>query len=52
MDRIESSGIDFFYKVREGYLTIASQHDYMHVIPSAKSSDEIHAEIVNIIENS
>ena len=52
MDRIESSGLDFFYKVREGYLTIAAQHDYMHVIQSAQSSNEIHAEIVNIIENS
>jgi len=52
MDRIESSGLDFFYKVREGYLTIAAQYDYMYVIPSAQSSDEIHAEIVNIIEHS
>ena len=52
MDRIESSGLDFFYKVREGYLTIAAQYDYMYVIPSAQSSDEIHVEIVNIIEHS
>jgi len=52
MDRIEFSGLDFFYKVREGYLTIAAQYDYMHVIPSIQSSDGIHAEIVNIIENS
>jgi len=38
--------------IREGYLTIAAQYDYMYVIPSAQSSDEIHAEIVNIIEHS
>lgn len=52
MDRIESSGMEFFNRVRDGYLTIADQHDYMHVISSMQSPEDIHHQIVSIINES
>ena len=52
MDRIESAGIEFFNKVRNGYLELAHNNNYMHVISSTQTEQNIHEEIVNIIQRS
>ena len=49
IDRIESSGNDFFNKVRNGYLEIAKKNeDRFIIINGSKTVDEIHN---NIIQN-
>ena len=49
IDRIESSGNDFFNKVRNGYLKIAKNNeDRFIIINGSKTVDEIHN---NIIQN-
>lgn len=49
IDRIESSGYDFFNKVRNGYLEIAKNNeDRFIIINGSKTVDEIHN---NIIQN-
>ena len=49
IDRIESSGYDFFNKVRNGYLEIANNNkDRFIIINGSKTVDEIHN---NIIQN-
>ena len=49
IDRIESSGNDFFNKVRNGYLEIAKNNeDRFIIINGSKTVDEIHN---NIIQN-
>ena len=47
MDRIESSGFEFFDKVRKGYLEIASNNDDRFVVINANNDiDSIHDEIL------
>ena len=47
MDRIESSGFDFFDKVRRGYLEIASNNNDRFIVINANNDiDSIHNEIL------
>ena len=51
-DRMESAGIEFFNRVRMGYLEIAKQEpDRGKIVDSKKSIAEIHTEVINLVEN-
>ena len=51
IDRIESSGNDFFNKVRNGYLEIAKNNeDRFIIINGSKTVDEIHNNIIQNID--
>ena len=48
-DRMESAGIDFFNRVRKGYLELANQEpERIRVLDATKSIEEIHNEVVKI----
>lgn len=49
MDRIELSGLDFFNKVRMGYLELSKEYSYMKVIDADQNINQIHDEIINYI---
>ena len=50
-DRMESAGVDFFNRVRNGYLQLAKQEpDRIRVLDATKSIEEIHKDVVKIIE--
>ena len=50
-DRMESAGIEFFEKVRRGFLEIAKQEpERVKVIDSKQSIEEIHSQILELIE--
>ncbi len=50
-DRFETETIEFHRRVREGFLKIASQEpERIKVIDASRSPEEIHQEIVKIIE--
>ena len=52
MDRMESESIDFFKKVREGYLQIAHDNpERVVVLDANKTIDELHDSIKKIISN-
>ena len=49
-DRMESAGIDFHNRVRQGYLELAKQEpNRIKVIDATKSIEEIHDEVINIL---
>ena len=49
-DRMESSGIEFFNRVRNGYLELAKQEpDRIKVIDSTKSIEDVHKQVLDII---
>ncbi len=49
-DRMESAGIDFFNRVRKGYLELANQEpERIRVLDATKSIEEIHNEVVKIV---
>lgn len=49
-DRMENSGIDFFNRVRNGYLELAKQEpDRIKVVNSTASIDDIHNKVKNIV---
>ena len=49
-DRIESSSITFFNKVREGYLSIAQENENRFtIIDASMDIDKIHKKIINTI---
>ena len=50
-DRMESAGIEFQNRVRQGYLKLAKQEpDRIKVIDASKTIDEIHKNVVEIIK--
>jgi len=51
-DRMESAGMEFFNRVRQGYLEIAKQEPQrVKVLDASKSIDEIHREVIAIIND-
>ena len=49
-DRMESAGIEFFERVRQGYLEIAKQEpERVKVVDSTKTIEEIHQEILELV---
>ena len=51
-DRMESAGIEFFKRVREGYLEIAKQEpERVKVIDGTKSREDVFAEVLTRIES-
>ena len=50
-DRMESAGMDFFNRVRNGYLAIAKEEpNRVKVINSADTIEEIHNQVVKLVE--
>lgn len=50
-DRMESAGIDFHNRVRNGYLELAKQEpDRIKVLDATKTIEEIHEKVVEIVE--
>lgn len=50
-DRMESAGVEFFNKVRQGYLEIAKQEpNRVKVINSSDTIENIHKQVVELIE--
>ena len=50
-DRMESAGMEFFNRVRNGYLEIAKQEpDRVKVLDARKSIEEIHSDVKKLIE--
>ena len=51
-DRMESAGIEFFKRVRNGYLDIAKQEpERVKVLDGLKSIEDIHNDILQILNN-
>lgn len=51
-DRMESAGIEFFKRVRNGFLEIAKKEpDRVKVISSADTIENIHKQIIELVEN-
>ena len=49
-DRMESAGIEFFQRVREGFLEIAKQEpDRVKVIDSTQTIEEIHNQVLELV---
>lgn len=50
-DRMESAGIDFHNRVREGYLELAKQEPQrIKVLDATNTIEEIHSNVVNILK--
>ena len=51
-DRMESAGVEFFNKVRQGYLEIAKKEpDRVKVINSSDTIESIHRQVIELVEN-
>ena len=51
-DRMESAGIEFFNRVRNGYLEIAKQEpNRVKIINSSDTIENIHKKVVELVEN-
>ena len=49
-DRMESAGIEFFERVRNGFLEIAKQEPQrVKVVDATQSIDEIHKQILELV---
>ena len=51
LDRLENSGDEFHEKVFHGYIKIANMYDHIKVVDANRNIDEIHNDIINIMEN-
>lgn len=50
-DRMESAGMDFFNRVRKGYLAIAqNEPDRVKVINSADTIENIHKQVIELVD--
>ena len=50
-DRMESAGIEFFNRVRNGYLEIAKQEpNRVKVLDASKSIEDIHKNVIALYE--
>ena len=49
-DRLENSGDDFHRRVYEGYRSLSNSMDYIKVIDADRNSENVHKDIINIIE--
>ena len=50
-DRMESAGVEFFERVRKGFLEIAKQEpNRVKVIDSTQSIENIHKQVVELIQ--
>lgn len=51
-DRMENSGMEFFNRVREGYLKISQQEpERVKVVDASKSIEDIHKNVVSLYES-
>ena len=51
-DRMESSGLEFFERVRKGYMEIAKQEpERVKVIDSTQSIEEIHKQVLELVKH-
>ncbi len=51
-DRMENSGVEFFNRVRNGYLELAKQEpDRIKVVDSTGSIEDIHKHVVSLVSN-
>lgn len=51
-DRMENAGIEFFNRVRDGYLKIAEQEpDRVKIIDSTKAIEDIHEEVLKLFND-
>tara|TARA_Y100000768_G_C23884503_1_gene636909 strand:- start:227 stop:826 length:600 start_codon:yes stop_codon:yes gene_type:complete len=51
IDRIESSGIDFFEKVRNGYKKLAKNREEVRLIDASQSIEAVHEQTKHIIND-
>ncbi|MDB4183869.1 dTMP kinase, partial [Gammaproteobacteria bacterium] len=51
IDRIESSGIDFFERVREGYKALSKSESEVHLINADSSPEIIHSQSIHLIQS-
>ena len=51
LDRLENSGDEFHKKVFYGYIEIANKYDNIKVVDANRCIEEIHKDIVNIMES-
>jgi dTMP kinase len=49
-DRMENAGSEFFSKVSNGYNELAAKEERIHSIDATLSPQEMHSQIVKIIE--
>jgi thymidylate kinase len=50
IDRIESSGLDFFERVRKGYIALSKSEPEVHLINADSSAEDIHSKSINLIQ--
>lgn len=51
LDRLENSGNEFHKKVFEGYLNLCKNYDKIKIIEGNRKKEEIHKDIVRIVDN-